>query len=137
MAEPKVGEVVETQFGTMTVPETKYPFRQLEAIPAMMLAGHGPVAIADKIGKSRPTTNKMIVEARDVFALAQAHKPDFKAGDNKKAQKAARLKAEGFFSEIISWKLRLFCPPDPTGIAVLERLHVRCPVTGLHARGGC
>ena len=95
MAEPKVGEVVETQFGTMTVPETKYPFRQLEAIASMMLAGHGPVAIAEKINKSRPTTNKMIAEARDVFGLAQARKPDFKAGDNKKAQKAARLKAEG------------------------------------------
>jgi hypothetical protein len=48
-----------------------------------------------------------------------------------------RLKADGFFSEIISWKLRLFCPTDPTGIAVLVRLLARCPVTGLHARGGC
>jgi hypothetical protein len=48
-----------------------------------------------------------------------------------------RLKADGFFSEIISWKLRLFCPIDPTGIVVLERLLARCPVTGLHARGGC
>jgi hypothetical protein len=45
-----------------------------------------------------------------------------------------RLKAEGFFSEIISWKLRLFCPTDSTGIAVLERLLARVPVTGLHAR---
>ncbi|MTH66246.1 MULTISPECIES: bifunctional class I SAM-dependent methyltransferase/DEAD/DEAH box helicase [Paracoccaceae] len=48
-----------------------------------------------------------------------------------------RLKADGFFSEIISWKLRLFCPTDPTGIAVLDRLIARCPVTGLHARKGC
>ncbi|TCM85437.1 strawberry notch family protein [Rhodovulum steppense] len=48
-----------------------------------------------------------------------------------------RLKADGFFSEIISWKLRLFCPTDPTGIAVLDRLLARCPVTGLHERGGC
>ncbi|WP_127561424.1 bifunctional class I SAM-dependent methyltransferase/DEAD/DEAH box helicase [Nioella ostreopsis] len=48
-----------------------------------------------------------------------------------------RLKADGFFSEIISWKLRLFCPADPSGIAVLDRLLARCPVTGLHARGGC
>ncbi|WP_071675672.1 strawberry notch family protein [Nioella nitratireducens] len=47
-----------------------------------------------------------------------------------------RLKADGFFSEIISWKLRLFCPTDPTGIAVLERLLARCPVTGLQERGG-
>jgi P-loop containing NTP hydrolase pore-1/C-terminal domain on Strawberry notch homologue len=48
-----------------------------------------------------------------------------------------RLKADGFFSEIISWKLRLFCPTDSGGIAVLDRLLARCPVTGLHARGGC
>jgi len=48
-----------------------------------------------------------------------------------------RLKADGFFSEIISWKLRLFCPTDSGGIAVLDRVLARCPVTGLHARGGC
>jgi len=48
-----------------------------------------------------------------------------------------RLKADGFFSEIIAWKLRLFCPADSSGIAVLDRLLARCSVTGLHARGGC
>jgi hypothetical protein len=48
-----------------------------------------------------------------------------------------RLKADGFFSEIIAWKLRLFCPADSSGIAVLDRLLARCPVTGIHARGGC
>jgi hypothetical protein len=48
-----------------------------------------------------------------------------------------RLKADGFFSEIISWKLRLFCPTDSGGIAVLDRLLARCSVTGLHARKGC
>ncbi len=47
-----------------------------------------------------------------------------------------RLKADGFFSEIIAWKLRLFCPTYPSGIAVLERLLARCPVSGLHARNG-
>ena len=47
-----------------------------------------------------------------------------------------RLKAMGLFSEIISWKLRLFCPTDPSGIAVLERMLARCPVSGLHARNG-
>ena len=46
------------------------------------------------------------------------------------------LKADGFFSEIISWKLRLFCPTDASGLKVLERLLARCPVAGLHARGG-
>jgi len=48
-----------------------------------------------------------------------------------------RLKADGFFSEIINWKLRLFCPVDQGGVAVLDRLLARCPVTGLHERGGC
>jgi hypothetical protein len=48
-----------------------------------------------------------------------------------------RLKADGFFSEIISWKLRLFAPTDASGVKVLDRLLARCPVTGLHARGGC
>jgi hypothetical protein len=47
-----------------------------------------------------------------------------------------RLKADGFFSEIISWKLRLFCPTDTSGVAILERLLARVPVTGLHARNG-
>ena len=47
-----------------------------------------------------------------------------------------RLKADGFFSEIISWKLRLFCPVDQSGVAVLERLLARAPVQSLHARNG-
>jgi hypothetical protein len=47
-----------------------------------------------------------------------------------------RLKADGLFSEIIAWKLRLFCPTDPSGIAVLERLLARFAVSGLHARNG-
>ncbi|MDF2142957.1 strawberry notch family protein [Paenirhodobacter sp. CAU 1674] len=48
-----------------------------------------------------------------------------------------RLKADGFFSEIISWKLRLFCPTDADGVAILDRLLARCPVARLHDRGGC
>ena len=48
-----------------------------------------------------------------------------------------RLKADGFFSEIISWKLRLFCPTCADGIAILDRLLARCPVASLHDRGGC
>jgi hypothetical protein len=48
-----------------------------------------------------------------------------------------RLKADGFFSEIISWKLRLFCPADASGINVLDPLLARFPIQGLHARKGC
>ena len=52
------------------------------------------------------------------------------------AQKG-RLKADGFFSEIISWKLRLFCPTDSGGVKVLDHLLARFPIQGLHARKGC
>lgn len=48
-----------------------------------------------------------------------------------------RLKADGFFSEIIGWKLRLFCPTDADGVAILDRLLARCSVARLHDRGGC
>lgn len=47
-----------------------------------------------------------------------------------------RLKTDGFFSEIIAWKLRLFCPTDLGGIETLDRLLARYPVAGLNARGG-
>jgi hypothetical protein len=41
-----------------------------------------------------------------------------------------RLKAMGLFSEIISWKLRLFVPDDTIlGTEVIERLFARHPVT--------
>jgi hypothetical protein len=48
-----------------------------------------------------------------------------------------RLKADGFFSEIITWKLRLFCPTDSGGVKVLDHLLARFPIQGLHARKGC
>jgi hypothetical protein len=48
-----------------------------------------------------------------------------------------RLKADGFFSEIIAWKLRLFCPTDSSGIKVLDHLLARFPILALHARKGC
>ena len=36
----------------------------------------------------------------------------------------------GLFSEIISWKLRLFVPDDPIlGTEVIERLFARHPLT--------
>ncbi len=48
-----------------------------------------------------------------------------------------RLKADGFFSEIIAWKLRLFCPTDSGGEKVLDHLLARFPIEGLPARKGC
>ncbi|MGB3316815.1 MAG: bifunctional class I SAM-dependent methyltransferase/DEAD/DEAH box helicase, partial [Albidovulum sp.] len=48
-----------------------------------------------------------------------------------------RLKADGFFSEIIAWKLRLFCSTDSGGVKVLDQLLARFPIQGLHARKGC
>jgi predicted RNA methylase len=45
-----------------------------------------------------------------------------------------RLKADGCFSEIISWKLRLFIPVDLRGVEVLDRLLSRHPVTRISDR---
>jgi hypothetical protein len=46
-----------------------------------------------------------------------------------------RLKAMGLFSEIISWKLRLFVPDDVvTGSAVIERLFDRYPLARIADR---
>jgi hypothetical protein len=47
-----------------------------------------------------------------------------------------RLKADGLFSEIIAWKLRLFCPSDPTGIPILARVLAKFPVQSLDTRQG-
>ena len=41
------------------------------------------------------------------------------------------LKARGLFSEIISWKLRLFLPSGAAGRPAFERLTVRWPITGI------
>jgi predicted RNA methylase len=39
-----------------------------------------------------------------------------------------RLRAYGLFSEIISWKLRMFVPTDATGAGILTKVLVRYPV---------
>jgi predicted RNA methylase len=40
-----------------------------------------------------------------------------------------RLKADGLFSEIIAWKLRLFVPTDGSGPAVIAKVMARYPLT--------
>ena len=45
-----------------------------------------------------------------------------------------RLKADGLFSEIISWKLRLFVPTDASGPAVLACVLARHPLLRIVAR---
>ena len=52
------------------------------------------------------------------------------------AHQKDRLKADGLFSEIIAWKLRLFCPTDAAGVPILSTLLARFPVQALHARQG-
>jgi hypothetical protein len=46
-------------------------------------------------------------------------------------QARERLKADGLFSEIIAWKLRLFVPTDASGVAVIARLLERHPLLRL------
>ncbi|MGL4526170.1 MAG: strawberry notch-like NTP hydrolase domain-containing protein [Aestuariivirga sp.] len=45
-----------------------------------------------------------------------------------------RLKADGLFSEIIAWKLRLFVPADASGPAVLARVLARHPLMRIRDR---
>jgi hypothetical protein len=45
-----------------------------------------------------------------------------------------RLRAYGLFHEIISWKLRMFVPVDQAGVAVLNRVLERYPVTRISDR---
>ncbi len=45
-----------------------------------------------------------------------------------------RLKADGLFAEIISWKLRLFVPTDATGAGVLAKVLERHPVERIAER---
>ncbi|MHC2395343.1 transposase [Bradyrhizobium liaoningense] len=45
-----------------------------------------------------------------------------------------RLRAYGLFSEIISWKLRMFVPTDGTGAAVLAKVVDRYPVARIGER---
>ena len=45
-----------------------------------------------------------------------------------------RLKADGLFAEIISWKLRLFVPTDDHGLAILAKLLERYPVERIAER---
>ena len=47
-----------------------------------------------------------------------------------------RLRADGLFSEIISWKLRMFVPTGAEGPAVLARLLDRWPVARVSERSG-
>ena len=45
-----------------------------------------------------------------------------------------RLRAYGLFSEIISWKLRMFVPTDATGTGVLTKVLDQYPVERIGER---
>ena len=45
-----------------------------------------------------------------------------------------RLKATGLFSEIISWKLRMFVPTGATGPAILAKVLERYPLVRVAER---
>ncbi|HCZ01525.1 MAG: methylase [Rhodobacterales bacterium RIFCSPHIGHO2_02_FULL_62_130] len=90
-------------------------------VHALVLEGKTVVRMAD--GMELHRSRVMGVDRIELSGFSEAAKD--------------RLKADGFFSEIISWKLRLFCPADATGVAVLDHLLARFPIQGLHARKGC
>ena len=45
-----------------------------------------------------------------------------------------RLRARGLFSEIISWKLRMFVPTDASGPAILGKVLERYPLSRISDR---
>jgi hypothetical protein len=90
-------------------------------VHALILEGKAVVRLAEEMELHR--SRVMGVNRIELSNFTEAHKD--------------RLKADGFFSEIISWKLRLFCPADSSGIVVLDHLLARFPIQGLHARKGC
>lgn len=45
-----------------------------------------------------------------------------------------RLRAYGLFGEIISWKLRMFVPTDPSGVEILSKMLDRYPVARISER---
>ena len=45
-----------------------------------------------------------------------------------------RLKAYGLFHEIITWKLRMFVPTDPSGVGVPTKVLKRFPVERIGER---
>jgi hypothetical protein len=90
-------------------------------VHALVLEGKTVVRLAD--GMELHRSRVMGVNRIELSGFTEAQKD--------------RLKADGFFSEIISWKLRLFCPTDSGGVAVLDPLLARFPIQGLHARKGC
>jgi hypothetical protein len=45
-----------------------------------------------------------------------------------------RLRSYGLFSEIISWKLRMFVPTDASGVEILSRVLDTYPVARISAR---
>ncbi|MHB8886135.1 MAG: methylase, partial [Methylovirgula sp.] len=45
-----------------------------------------------------------------------------------------RLRADGLFHEIISWKLRMFVPTDAAGPAILAKVLARYPLTRIAER---
>ncbi|WP_050521955.1 bifunctional class I SAM-dependent methyltransferase/DEAD/DEAH box helicase [Pseudorhodobacter wandonensis] len=90
-------------------------------VHALILGGKTKVQLAEGLELHRARV--MGVDRIELSGFSEAQKD--------------RLKADGFFSEIIAWKLRLFCPSDASGIDVITRLLARLPIQGLHARNGC
>ena len=109
-----------------------------------------PAWVATTLANDAPTlsaaqVHALVLEGKTVVGLAEGmelHRSRV-MGVNRielsgflEAQKDL-LRADGFFSEIIAWKLRLFCPTDSGGVKVLDHLLARFPIQGLHARKGC
>jgi len=115
-----IGRRVSPAWVATTLATEDAPRLAAAEVHAMVLEGKTLVRLADGLELHR--SRLMGANRIELSGFSEAQKD--------------RLKADGLFSEIISWKLRLFCPVDASGIAVLDRLLARFPVRALHARGG-
>lgn len=73
-----------------------YPDELLEQVRDLLLIPKGPVEVASIIGKSRPTTNKIIAEAKSKYGIgSEKSLPAALTGDHKKVSKAKKMMAQG------------------------------------------
>jgi hypothetical protein len=115
-----IGRRVSPAWVATTLAKGAAPSLTPAEVHALLLEGKTVVKLAEELELHR---SRVMGVNRIELSGFTAHQKD-------------RLKADGLFSEIIAWKLRLFCPTDASGVPILGTLLARFPVQALHARQG-
>ena len=115
-----IGRRVSPAWVATTLAEGNSPNPTPAEIHALLLAGKTVVRLTDGLELHRA---RVMGVHRIELSGFTPHQKD-------------RLKADGLFSEIIAWKLRLFVPTDAEGIPILARVLAKFPVQSLDTRQG-